>query len=177
MDVTINSPLQPILFRQKILFDGKKMGYLATVNLFKYVIGRNSYKVKVSDITIALIENRKENWKRNWTVQHQSKNADKEKIGSIKMTSNATDTLTHNATFFDIDFENKQLRVKKPYMQLGKAEAYLYSEDGSRLAYIRSSYTKRPRFKKTMHLDYAENYSHTELAFFICILNLALYES
>ncbi|WP_040983374.1 hypothetical protein [Oceanobacillus jeddahense] len=63
MNAVIKSPFIPLLFKQKIVVENKKAGYLTTTKLLLHLKSRKSYKVKYMHQLIKLLENKKQHGK------------------------------------------------------------------------------------------------------------------
>lgn len=177
MELVINSPLQPTLFKQKIRSNKNVLGNLSIAKPFGFLLGRNSFKAKVDKCVVCVIEQKKEYKRRNWKVFVQDKHSKLERAGEIIMVSNTKETLSANATFYTATFQNLCFEITKPYMQLGKHESYLYDGHQQRIASVVTSHTKKPRFKKTVYIHEDKMFSAGELAFFVVVLNMTLFES
>ncbi|WP_440896404.1 hypothetical protein ACS127_18185 [Amphibacillus sp. Q70] len=176
MALIINSPMQPTIFRQRILSGGEKRGYLAVTNIFEYLKGRNSFKAKFNDTTIFLLENGKERRKRNWSILVE-KNGIKKDKGLVTMDSSTVDTLRTNETYYKVEFDGTYFELRKPFMEPGKEEAFLYDNNNIKIANIILSLTEKPRFKKVISISNLQNYTNKEIGFFVVLLNTAIFES
>jgi len=139
LKITINSPMQPTLFKQTVKVNDVVTGYLSADSFYQLALGKHSFKSKFGTSIVSLGEQGKRNGKRNWFVNLQKHDAIKEKIGSMVMTSKMSDTFRNNATFYEVTFNDNKYYVKKPYMQLGKEEVFLYDSKDVLLANIISS--------------------------------------
>ncbi|MDV2582366.1 hypothetical protein [Alkalibacillus haloalkaliphilus] len=120
MEVVINSPLQPTLFKQRIKVNGEYGGYLSAKRFFQIAVGKYSFKSKFGNSVVSMEEQKKHQSKRNWVIKLMNHNKELENCGSMIMVSSINDTLRVHATSFDITFKEYKYYVKKPYMQWGR---------------------------------------------------------
>ena len=177
LKITINSPMQPTLFKQTVKVNDAITGYLSANKFYQLVFGKHSFKSKFGTSIVSLNEQGKQNGKRSWTMNLQKRGTTKEKTGSMVMTSKMKDTFRNNATFYEAVFNDDKYYVKKPYMQLGKEEAFLYNSEDVLLANIISSYKQKPRLKKVIVLNNDIKFKEEEIAFFIVTLNTTMFVS
>ncbi|MDX8046277.1 hypothetical protein SH601_09760 [Gracilibacillus sp. S3-1-1] len=82
MEFTINSPMQPTFFKQKIYVKKEHVGYLAATKPFAYLIGRNSFKVNYKGNDVSLMEAKKID-KKEIGILFYLKKAKKIKLGEL----------------------------------------------------------------------------------------------
>ncbi|MFD1412639.1 hypothetical protein [Oceanobacillus jeddahense] len=115
MKAVIKSPFIPLLFKQKIVADNKKAGYLTTTKLLLHLKSRKSYKVKYMHQLIKLLENKKQHGKRNWDLIISNKGREN-KIGKLVMIGDVKDTLTKGYTEYRLEYGEDTFIIKKPFM-------------------------------------------------------------
>lgn len=169
--------MQPTLFKQTVKVNDSVKGYLSADRFYQLALGKHSFKSKFGTPTVSLNEQGKRDGKRHWFVNIQKHDMAKEKVGSMVMDSKMGDTFRNNATFYEVVFKDDKYYVKKPFMQLGKEEAFLYDSDDVLLANIISSYKQKPRLKKVIYLNNDIDFGEDEIAFFIASLNTAMFVS
>lgn len=175
LGLKINSPMKPAFFRQKIISNGQSKGYLAVTNMIGFLKG-GDFKVTYNHMTTYLVENKKENGKRNWSIEVE-KNGVRQNNGLVTMSSSTTDTLNENATHFEIEFDNKQFVLIKPFMAMGKEEAFLYDNHNDHVAHIILSIATKPRFKKIVRIMNPDNFTDQDIGFMVALLNTAIFVS
>lgn len=177
LEIIIDSPMQPTLFKQKVKVNHSVQGYLSADKFYHLALGKHSFKCKFGTSIVSLNEDGKIDGKRYWLVNLQRDNGVKEQIGSMIMDSKVSDTIRDNASFYQVNFKNNHYTMKKPFMQFGKEEAFLYDSNDLLLANIFSSYKQKPRLKKCIYLNDNIEFNEEKIAFFIVSLNLAIFVS
>lgn len=121
MNYTINSPLIPLFFKQSISYNmEEKIGYLTATNITRQLLGEMSYRVKMFNTEVSIIEQKKEENKRNWNIYILTEE-NKRKIGKLILNSNTTQILKYVETHYVFMHENSRYKIKKPYMQSKKS--------------------------------------------------------
>ena len=60
MNYTINSPLIPLFFKQSISYNmEEKIGYITATNITRELLGEMSYRVKIFNTEVSIIEQKK----------------------------------------------------------------------------------------------------------------------
>lgn len=151
------------------------MGYLAATHRIGQLKGNQSYQAKFNRTIVSLIENKRENSNRNWSIQVENVGF-RESKGLVTMMSGIVDTVNDNMTEYGIIFNGLSYSLKKPWMAWnGKSEAILFDSKGREIAKFASSYIKKPLFNKIITIWHSEQYTDEEIAFFIAVLNTAVF--
>lgn len=119
MNYTINSPLILLFFKQSISYNlEEKIGYIAATNITRQLLGEMSYRVKIFNTEVSIIEQKK---KRISVIGiYILTEENKRKIGKLILNSNTTQTLKYAETHYVFMHENSRYKIKKPYMQSKK---------------------------------------------------------
>lgn len=119
MNYTINSPLIPLFFKQSISYNmEEKIGYITTTNITRQLLGEMSYRVKIFNTEVSIIEQKK---KRISVIGiYILTEENKRKIGKLILNSNTTQILKYVETHYVFMHENSRYKIKKPYMQSKK---------------------------------------------------------
>lgn len=174
MELTIKSPFIPSFFRQRIYDESDyQKGYLAMTKPVGRLKGNQSYKVKFNNTIVSLIEHKKENNRRNWSINVEKGDVIKT-VGFITMTSGAVDTIKQNITNYEVTYNGKNY-VKNPWMAFnGQVESSIFNDNDEKIAHLVSSYIKKPKFNKLIKIEDSKKYTDEDIAFFIVSLNTVI---
>lgn len=166
MIVTIRSPFMPSFFKQKLMVDKKRVGYLKRANFFHMVIGHESYQVKYKDNIVKLIEEKEMLGKQIWDLMKVEKDRAKS-IGQLKMLSSSKDTLSRLHTEFELNLNGDLYHIDKPLMKRSYCE--LHDDLGEKVA---TQLKIHPfKLKREIKID-DPSYSTLEIAIFILTLSI-----
>lgn len=97
----------------------EKIGYLTATNITRQLLGEMSYRVKMFNTEVSIIEQKK---KRISVIGiYILTEENKRKIGKLILNSNTTQTLKYAETHYVFMHENSRYKIKKPYMQSKKS--------------------------------------------------------
>ena len=96
----------------------EKIGYLTVTNITRQLLGEMSYRVKMFNTEVSIIEQKK---KRISVIGiYILTEENKRKIGKLILNSNTTQILKYVETHYVFMHENSRYKIKKPYMQSKK---------------------------------------------------------
>lgn len=97
----------------------EKIGYLTATNITRQLLGEMSYRVKMFNTGVSIIEQKK---KRISVIGiYILTEENKRKIGKLILNSNTTQILKYVETHYVFMHENSRYKIKKPYMQSKKS--------------------------------------------------------
>lgn len=97
----------------------EKIGYLTATNITRQLLGEMSYRVKMFNTEVSIIEQKK---KRISVIGiYILTEENKRKIGKLILNSNTTQILKYVETHYVFMHENSRYKIKKPYMQSKKS--------------------------------------------------------
>lgn len=97
----------------------EKIGYLTATNITRQLLGEMSYRVKIFNTEVSIIEQKK---KRISVIGiYILTEENKRKIGKLILNSNTTQILKYVETHYVFMHENSRYKIKKPYMQSKKS--------------------------------------------------------
>lgn len=175
MELVIKSPMIPTIFRQRIFSNGQKKGYLTAIHRFGSLKGDQSFKVNFNDQIVSLVENKRKNRDRNWSILVGNNDVSKNR-GSVTMTSRVADTLQDHFTQYDIEFQKTDYLLECSFMTFsGKKEAFLLNHHKEEIANLVFTYFKMPLFRKVINIHNLKQYTDDEIAFIIVVLNTVIF--
>lgn len=164
MIVAINSPLKLSLFKQKLVEENNKVGYLKRAKFTHMFIGHQSYQVRYKGNTVKLIERKKIIGKRVWDLIKVGEGT-KKNIGSLKMLSSTKDTLSKFHTEFQLKINGNLFSINKPMMKRNYCE--LLNDENEKVAiHLKQNLLKLKRYIQLK----SSSYSTLENAVFIVTL-------
>lgn len=145
MIYTINSPLIPLFFKQGIIDDNRnKIGYITATNIGRQLVGEMSYKAKIYDTEVSIIEQKKKNNQRNWKLYILLRNSQQE-IGRLVLKSSSSQTLKNAKTNYSFVYKRTNYQIMKPYMQSTKPFNMIDDSDNEVAKHEKMNYLDRNR--------------------------------
>jgi len=167
MEIVIKSPFIPLLFKQKIVEGHVEVGYLS--RQFRYL---HSYEAGFKGQVVRLIERKKVNGKRNWTLIGV-RDGMGIGLGSLIMSSSTKELMSKGVTEYTLDYRGEVYSVAKAYMH-HKNYCDLLNEKGERVA--THAEQKILSWQRKIRID-MEPLSTLDCSVFILVLSLIIFIS
>ena len=166
IEITIYSPLKPLLFKQKVKTNTELKGYFQA-KLFHKISGKISYKALIKSSKIEILEQKKDNKNRNWHLHSINKDQGK-LLGTLIMESSAKETLNQGHTSFTLTLENEKFTITKELMNYNTKCNVMNTNNEVIASHYPSGLFKR-------RIDLYQDMSHKQTCAMLLVLSLVVF--